>query len=182
MHFDRLTRRQFITLLGSAAVWSLTARAQQGERMRRIGVLVSLPADDPQAQVRNAALLQGLQELGWTVGRNVRIDFRWGAGNVDRIRRDAAELVALAPDVLLAPGTSTLEPLLQATRVVPIVFVHVADPVGGGFVESLAHPGGNTTGFTNLEYGVSGKWLELLKQLAPRVTRAARRRGGRVRA
>jgi putative ABC transport system substrate-binding protein len=146
--FD-LRRRQFITLLGgAAAAWPLAARAQQPDRMRRIGVLVNLPADDPQAQVRNAALLQGLQELGWTVGRNVRIDFRWGAGNAERIRRDAAELVALAPDVLLAPGTSTLEPLLQATRVVPIVFVHVADPVGGGFVESLAHPGGNTTGFT----------------------------------
>jgi putative tryptophan/tyrosine transport system substrate-binding protein len=173
MQFDHLKRREFITLLGGAATWPLAARAQQPDRMRRIGVLVNLPADDPQAQVRNAALLQGLQELGWTVGRNVRIDFRWGAGNAERIRRDAAELVALAPDVLLAPGTSTLEPLLQATRVVPIVFVHVADPVGGGFVESLAHPGGNTTGFTNLEYGISGKWLELLKQLAPRVTRAA---------
>src|SRR5262249_15073762 len=129
---DRMKRRAFIALLGGAAVWPLAARAQQPDRMRRIGVLVNLPADDPQAQVRNAALLQGLQELGWTVGRNVRIDFRWGAGNAERIRRDAAELVALAPDVLLAPGTSTLEPLLQATRVVPIVFVHVADPVGGG--------------------------------------------------
>ena len=133
MQLDQLKRREFITLLGGAAVaWPLAARAQQPDRMRRIGVLVNLPADDPQAQVRNAALLQGLQELGWTVGRNVRIDFRWGAGNAERIRRDAAELVALAPDVLLAPGTSTLEPLLQATRVVPIVFVHVADPVGGG--------------------------------------------------
>jgi ABC-type uncharacterized transport system substrate-binding protein len=169
-----MNRRDFIALVGGAAVaWPLAARAQQAERMRRIGVLVSLPADDPQAQVRNAALLQGLQELGWTVGRNVRVDFRWGAGNADRIRRDATELVALAPDVLLAPGTSTREPLLQATRAVPIVFVHVADPVGGGFVESLARPGGNATGFTNLEYGVSGKWLELLKQLAPRVTRVA---------
>jgi putative tryptophan/tyrosine transport system substrate-binding protein len=173
MHFDRMRRREFITLLGgAAAAWPLAARAQQ-ERMRRIGVLVSLPADDPQAQARNAAFLQGLQELGWTVGRNVRIDFRWGAGNADRVRRDAAELVALAPDVLLAPGTSTLEPLLQVTRVVPIVFVHVADPVGGGFVESLAHPGGNATGFTNLEYGISGKWVELLKQLAPGVKRVA---------
>ena len=148
-----MKRREFITLLGGAAVLPLAARAQQPGGMRRIAVLVSLPADDPQAQVRNAALLQGLQELGWTVGRNVRIDFRWGAGNADRIRKDAAELVALAPDVLLAPGTSTLEPLLQATRAVPIVFVHVADPVGGGFVETLAHPGGNATGFTNLEYG-----------------------------
>jgi putative ABC transport system substrate-binding protein len=166
-----MRRREFVTLLGGAAAWPLAVRAQQGERMRRIGVLVNLPADDPQAQVRNAALLQGLQELGWTVGRNVRIDFRWGAGNADRLRKDAAELVALAPDVLLAPGTSTLEPLLQLTRAVPIVFVHVADPVGGGFVESLARPGGSATGFTNLEYGVSGKWLELLKQLAPRVKR-----------
>src|SRR5262244_1715238 len=169
-----MTQRAFITLVGgAAAAWPLAARAQQADRMRRIGVLVSLPADDPQAQVRNAAFLQGLQELGWTVGRNVRIDFRWGAGNADRIRRDAAELVALAPDAILAPGTSTLEPLLQLTRAVPIVFVHVADPVGGGFVESLARPGGNATGFINLEYGISGKWLELLKQLAPRVARAA---------
>jgi putative ABC transport system substrate-binding protein len=170
---SHIGRRKFLaTLGGAAAAWPLAARAQQ-ERMRRIGVLVSLPADDPQAQARNAAFLQGLQELGWTVGRNVRIDFRWGAGNADRVRRDAAELVALAPDVLLAPGTSTLEPLLQVTRVVPIVFVHVADPVGGGFVESLAHPGGNATGFTNLEYGISGKWVELLKQLAPGVKRVA---------
>jgi len=170
---SHIARRKFLaTLGGAAAAWPLAARAQQ-ERMRRIGVLVSLPADDPQAQARNAAFLQGLQELGWTVGRNVRIDFRWGAGNADRVRRDAAELVALAPDVLLAPGTSTLEPLLQVTRVVPIVFVHVADPVGGGFVESLAHPGGNATGFTNLEYGISGKWVELLKQLAPGVKRVA---------
>jgi ABC-type uncharacterized transport system substrate-binding protein len=141
--------------------------------VRRIGVLVNLPADDPQAQVRNAALLQGLQELGWTVGRNLRIDFRWGAGNADNARKFAAELLALAPDVILTPGTSALEPLLQATRVVPIVFVHVADPVGAGFVESLARPGGNVTGFTNIEYGVSGKWLELLKEITPRVTRAA---------
>jgi putative ABC transport system substrate-binding protein len=141
--------------------------------VRRIGVLVNLPADDPQAQVRNAALLQGLQELGWTVGRNLRIDFRWDAGNADNARKFAAELLALAPDVILTPGTSALEPLLQATRVVPIVFVHVADPVGAGFVESLARPGGNVTGFTSIEYGVSGKWLELLKEITPRVTRAA---------
>jgi putative ABC transport system substrate-binding protein len=168
------SRRDFITLLGGAAVaWPLAARAQQSERMRRIGVLVNLPADDPQAQVRNAALLQGLQELGWTVGRNLRIDYRWGAGNADNVRKFAAELVALAPDVILAPGTSTLEPLLQATRAVPIVFVHTADPVGAGFVQSLARPGGNATGFINMEYAISGKWLELLKQIAPRVTRAA---------
>jgi putative ABC transport system substrate-binding protein len=169
-----MRRRQFIALIGGAAVvWPLAARAQQPAGTRRVGVLVNLPADDPQAQARNAAFLQGLQELGWTVGRNLQIDFRWGAGNADNVRRFAAELVALAPDVILAPGTSTLEPLLQATRSVPIVFVHLADPVGGGFVESLARPGGNATGFTNLEYGISGKWLELLKQLAPRVARAA---------
>jgi putative tryptophan/tyrosine transport system substrate-binding protein len=169
-----MRRREFISLLGgAAAAWPLAARAQQGERMRRIGVLVNLPADDPQAQVRNAALLQRLQELGWTVGRNLRIDYRWGAGNADSVRKFAAELVALAPDVILAPGTSTLEPLLQATRAVPIVFVHSADPVGAGFVESLARPGGNATGFINMEYAISGKWLELLKQLAPRVMRAA---------
>src|SRR6266446_10597030 len=133
-----MRRREFISLLGgAAAAWTLAAHAQQPDRMRRIGVLVNLPADDPQAQTRNAALLQGLQELGWTVGRNVRIDFRWGAGNADNTRKFAAELVALAPDVILAPGTSTLEPLLQVTRAVPIVFVHTADPVGGGFVESL---------------------------------------------
>jgi putative ABC transport system substrate-binding protein len=169
-----MKRRAFITLLGgAAAAWPLAGRAQQAAGTRRVGVLVNLPADDPQAQARNAAFLQGLQELGWTVGRNLQIDFRWGAGNADNVRRFAAELVALAPDVILAPGTSTLEPLLQATRSVPIVFVHLADPVGGGFVESLARPGGNATGFTNLEYGISGKWLELLKQLAPRVARAA---------
>ena len=169
-----MKRREFITLLGgAAATWSLAARAQQSERMRRIGVLVNLPADDPQAQVRNAALLQGLQELGWTVGRNLRIDYRWGAGNADNVRKFAAELVALAPDVILAPGTSTLEPLLQATRAVPIVFVHTADPVGAGFVQSLPRPGGNATGFINMEYAISGKCLELLKQIAPRVTRAA---------
>jgi putative ABC transport system substrate-binding protein len=169
-----MRRREFITLLGgAAAAWPLAARAQQAGRVRRIGVLVNLPADDPQAQVRNAALLQGLQQLGWTVGRNLRIDYRWGSGNADNVRKFAAELVALAPDVILAPGTSTLGPLLQATRAVPIVFVHTADPVGGGFVESLARPGGNATGFINMEFGISGKWLELLKEIAPRLTRAA---------
>jgi ABC-type uncharacterized transport system substrate-binding protein len=169
-----VNRREFITLLaGASAAWPFAARAQQPERVRRIGVLVNLAADDPQAQTRNAAFLQGLQELGWTVGRNLRIDFRWGAGNADNVRKFAAELVALAPDVILAPGTSTLEPLLQATRAVPIVFVHAADPVGGGFVDALARPGGNATGFSQFEYGLSGKWLELLKEIAPRLTRAA---------
>ena len=141
--------------------------------MRRIGVLMSLAADDPEGQARIAAFLQGLQQLGWTDGRNVRIDTRWGAGDAERIRRYAAELVALAPDVILASGGSIVGPLLQATRTVPIVFTQTSDPVGAGFVESLARPGGNATGFTSFEYGMSGKWLELLKQIAPGVTRAA---------
>jgi ABC-type uncharacterized transport system substrate-binding protein len=167
-------RREFITLVGgAAAAWPIAARAQQGERMRRIGVLMSLTADDPEGQVRLTAFLQGLQQLGWTDGRNVRIDTRWGAGDADRSRGYAAELVALAPDVILASGTSTMGPLLRATRTVPIVFTQVTDPVGAGFVDSLARPGGNATGFTLSEYGISGKWLELLKEIAPRVTRAA---------
>ena len=153
--------------------WPLAARAQQPERMRRIGVLMSLAADDPEAQARIAAFLQGLQQLGWTDGRNVRIDTRWGAGDADDIRKYAAELVALAPDVILATGAAAVGPLLQATRTVPIVFVNVADPVGAGFVDSLARPGGNATGFILFEYGMSAKWLELLKQIAPGVTRAA---------
>ena len=174
MQFDPLKRREFITLLGgAAAAWPLAARAQQPERMRRIGVLMSLAADDPEAQARLAAFLQGLQQLGWTDGRNVRIDYRWAAGDADRIRRYAAELVALAPDVILASGSPSVAALLQATRTVPIVFAHVADPVGAGFVESLARPGGNATGFTLFEYGISGKWLELLKEIAPGVTRVA---------
>ena len=169
-----MNRRDLIALLGStAATWPLGARAQQSERMRRIGVLTASAADDPDGQARMAAFLQGLQQLGWTDGRNVRIDYRWGAGDADRIRKYAAELVALAPDVILASGSATVAPLLQATRTVPIVFVQVADPVGAGFVESLARPGGNATGFTLFEYGISGKWLELLKQIAPAVTRVA---------
>src|SRR5262245_49198563 len=169
-----MKRREFITLLGGAAVaWPLVARAQQPQRMRRIGMLMPQAAEDAEYQNRVAAFLQGLQELGWTVGRNVRIDTRWAAGDAERIRRYAAELVALTPDVILATGASTVGPLRQATRTVPIIFVNVTDPVGGGFVASLARPGGNATGFTLWEYGVSGKWLELLKQIAPRVTRAA---------
>jgi putative ABC transport system substrate-binding protein len=166
-------RREFITLLGGAAAWPLAARAQPAERMRRIGVLMSVAADDPEGPVRVAAFAQGLQQLGWSGGRNVRIDYRWGAGDGDRIRSYAAELSAFAPDVILATGSATLGPLLQATRAVPIVFVHVPDPVGAGFVDSLARPGGNATGFTLFEYSISGKWLELLKELAPSVTRAA---------
>jgi putative ABC transport system substrate-binding protein len=167
-------RREFITLLGGAAsVWPLAAHAQQDERMRRIGVLYSgAAADDPDGQTRSAAFVQGLQQLGWTDGRNMRIDYRWGAGDADNIRKYAAELVALAPDVILASGTATVAPLLQATRTVPIVFAQVTDPVGAGFVDSLAHPGGNATGFLLFEYAISAKWLELLKEIAPHVRRA----------
>ena len=169
-----MRRREFITLLGGAAAWPLAANAQQPERMRRIGVLIATAADDPEGQARNAAFLQGLAQLGWTDGRNVRIDTRWASTNADDLRRHAAELAALSPDVILAAtGTATTAPLLQATRTVPIVFVIVIDPVGAGFVASLARPGGNATGFTNFEYGLSVKWLERLKQIAPGVTRAA---------
>jgi putative tryptophan/tyrosine transport system substrate-binding protein len=169
-----MRRRAFITGLGSvAAAWPLAAYSQQGERTRRIGVLLILPPDDPDGQARLAAFAQGLQELGWTVGRDVQIDYRWGSGDADRTRRYAAELVALAPDVILASGTSTVAPLQRVTRTVPIVFANVVDPVGAGFVASLARPGGNATGFTPFEFGMSGKWLELLKQIAPRVTRVA---------
>jgi putative tryptophan/tyrosine transport system substrate-binding protein len=168
-----IRRREFITLLGGAAAWPLAARAQQGGGMRRIGVLEPLAVDDPEALARVTAVAQGLQQLGWTAGRNVRIDYRWGAGDPDRIRQQAAELAALAPDAVLASGTSTTAPMLQATRTVPIVFVAVVDPVGAGYVDSLARPGGNATGFTNFEYSMGAKWLELLKEIAPAVTRAA---------
>ena len=170
-----MQRRNFIRLLGGAAVaWPLAARAQQSDRVRRIGVLVAATADDGDYQARIAAFQQGLQQLGWSDGRNVHIDTRWATTKPDDIRRHAAELAALAPDVILAgTGTATVAPLLQATRTVPIVFAVVIDPVGAGFVDSLARPGGNATGFTVFEYGMSGKWLELLKQIAPGVTRAA---------
>jgi putative tryptophan/tyrosine transport system substrate-binding protein len=163
-------RRAFI---GGLAVWPIVARAQQGERMRRIGVLMSAPADDPFGQARLVAFQQGLQKLGWTVGRNIRIDTRWGENDVDRERRYAAELVALAPDVILAAGTVSVAALQRETRAIPIVFNGVSDPVGAGLIESLARPGGNITGFMIFEYSLSGKWLELLKEIAPRVTRAA---------
>jgi putative ABC transport system substrate-binding protein len=169
-----MRRRDFITLVGSAAAtWPLAARAQQSGGMRRIGVLMNLTADDPASQVRIAAFQEALQQLGWTDGRNVRIEYRWGAGDPDRYRTYAAELVALAPDVILSTATSMVAPLQQASRTVPIVFVNAIDPVGAGYVTSLAQPGGNATGFTLFEYGISGKWLELLKQIAPRITRAA---------
>jgi putative tryptophan/tyrosine transport system substrate-binding protein len=167
-------RREFITLLaGAAAILPLAVRAQQASGMRRIGVLTGGTANDPVAQALIAAFLQGLQQLGWTDGRNVRIDTRWAAGNVADMRKYAAELVALAPDVILAVGSPIVEPLLQATRTVPIVFTLVADPVGSGFVNSQSRPGGNATGFMQFEYSLCGKWLELLKQIAPGVTRAA---------
>jgi putative ABC transport system substrate-binding protein len=167
-------RREFITLLGGAAAsWPITARAQQPERMRRIGILLSAAADDSQFQTWVGAFLQALALLGWTIGRNVRIDTRWATTNAAEIRRHAAELAALAPDVILAHGTSTVGPLLQATRTVPIVFPVAGDPVAGGLVDSLARPGGNATGFAEFEFSLSGKWLELLKEIAPGVTRVA---------
>ena len=169
-----MRRRDFITLLsGAAAAWPLKARAQQPDRVRRIGVLHTGVANDPIGQARNAAFLQRLNELGWTESRNVRVDVRWPAADADQIRRHVAELVALEPDVILAVGSATVGPLLQATRSIPIVFALVPDPVGAGYINSLAHPGGNATGFINFEYGVGAKWLELLKEIAPRVTRAA---------
>jgi putative tryptophan/tyrosine transport system substrate-binding protein len=169
-----VNRREFITLFGgAAAAWPLAARAQRGERVRRIGVLTNLAADDAEGQVRNTAFAQALAQLGWAVGENLQIEHRWAAGDGDRIRRHAAELVALTPDVILTTGAAGVAPLLQATRTVPVVFVLVPDPVGSGFVDSLARPGGNATGFVQFEYGISGKWLELLKEIAPGVARVA---------
>jgi putative tryptophan/tyrosine transport system substrate-binding protein len=169
-----MRRREFIALASvAAAAWPLAGHAQQPERIRRIGVLMALAADDPTGQARLVAFVKGLQEWGWADGRNVRIDTRWAAGTADRFRKYTAELVALAPDVILASGGTGVGAMLQVTRTVPIVFTQTNDPVGAGYVDSLARPGGNVTGFTNMEYGMSGKWLELLKQTAPRVTRAA---------
>jgi putative ABC transport system substrate-binding protein len=168
-----MRRREFITLIGGAAGWPIAARAQQPERVRRIGVLMVLPADDPQGQARNAAFMQGLHQLGWNNGHNMRIETRWGAFNADNARKYAVELTALAPDVILAEGSQSVAALRSATRIVPIVFVVVIDPVGAGFVESLARPGGNITGFLLFEYSLGGKWLELLKEIAPGVTRVA---------
>jgi putative tryptophan/tyrosine transport system substrate-binding protein len=169
-----MRRREFIRLLGgAAAAWPLGVRAQQAERMRRIGILLAATADDAEFQAWVGAFLQALALLGWTIGRNVRIDTRWATANAGEIRRHAAELVALAPDIILAHGASAVGPLLQATHTVPIVFPIVSDPVAAGFVDSLARPGGNATGFMSTEYSMGGKWLELLKQTAPGVTRAA---------
>jgi len=167
-----MQRREFITLLDAAA-WPLAARGQQPQRMQRIGVLMSTEATDPEGQSRLAAFMQGLQEFNWAVGRNVEIDIRWAASNADNIRKYAAELVALAPEVILISGGSLAGPLLQQTHTVPVVFTLTPDPVGAGFVTSLARPGGNATGFPSTEYGMSAKWLELLKEIAPRVARAA---------
>ena len=167
-----MKRRQFIAMLGgAAAMWPVVLRAQQGERVRRIGVLRPATLDDSEYPSLANAFVGALGQLGWTEGRNLRIDIRWASGNADSIRKHAKELVLLAPDVIVAPGASTAGPLLQETRTVPIVFTIVPDPVGAGFVENLARPGGNATGFTSFEYGIGGKWLELLKEAAPRVTR-----------
>ena len=169
-----MRRREFITLFGVAALAGpCAARAQQADRVRRVGVLMSRAAGDPEEQARFAGFLQGLQKLGWTDGRNVRIDYRWAAADADRSRTYAAELVALTPDVILASGSASVAGLLQTTRTVPIVFVNVIDPVGAGYVARLARPGGNATGFTAFEYSLSGKWLELLKEIAPNLTRIA---------
>ncbi len=176
-----MNRRHFITLLGGSAVgcasgayaWSLGARAQSPQRMRRIGVLMGLAADDPESQARLAAFAQGLQQAGWTVGQNIRVDYRWGAGNADTMRKQAAELVASSPEVILAHSSAAVAPLMQESRTIPIVFTLVADPVGAGYVRNLARPGGNVTGFTNFEYSIGGKWLELLKEIAPSVKRVA---------
>jgi putative tryptophan/tyrosine transport system substrate-binding protein len=169
-----MRRREFITLIGGvAAVWPVAARAQQNERMRRVAALMPFAANDPQVQTRNAAFLQGLQQLGWIVGHNLQIDYRWSGGNEDETRKDAAELVALTPDVIFASGSAAVGPLRRATRTVPIVFALVIDPVGSGYVNSMARPGGNVTGFTPFNYSIGAKWLELLKEIAPSVTQAA---------
>jgi putative ABC transport system substrate-binding protein len=169
-----MRRRQFISLLGgAAAAYPFAARAQQSERMRRVGVLMSTTENDVEGQARIGAFLRGLRQAGWAVPGNLRIDTRWAAGDAERIRKYAAELLALAPDVILASGGSVVGPLLKLTHTVPIVFTLTPDPVGAGFVQSLAHPGGNATGFTSIEYGMSGKWMELMREIAPGVTRVA---------
>jgi ABC-type uncharacterized transport system substrate-binding protein len=170
-----MRRREFILFLGgTAAAWPLVAHAQSKPKsMRRVAALMPYSANDPQSQNRNAAFLQALQQLGWVVGQNVQIDYRWSAGNEDETRKYAAELVALAPDVIFTSGSAAIEPLRRATRTVPIVFVLVPDPIGAGFVDSLARPGGNITGFSQWDYSIAAKWLALLKEIAPNTTRAA---------
>ena len=167
-------RRELLAALGgAAAAWPLAARAQQAGGKRRIGVLMNIMSDDPESQIRLAAFARGLQQLGWIVGQNVSIDTRWGAGNLENLRKYSAELVALAPDVIMANSSAAVSHILDATRAIPVVFTTVTDPVGAGYVESLAHPGGNITGFTNFEYAIAGKWMELLKEIAPRISRVA---------
>jgi putative tryptophan/tyrosine transport system substrate-binding protein len=168
-----MRRREFLGVLSGAAAWPLAARAQQGERMRRIGVLMHTAAGEPEAQARLAAFLQGLQAAGWEVGRDITVDTRWSTGDGARLSRDAAELVATRPDVILAGVGATTPALAQASKTVPIVFAQVIDPVGAGFVDGLARPGGNATGFVQLDYSLAGKWMELLKEIAPQVTRVA---------
>ena len=168
-----MRRRNFLRVLGGAVAWSIKARAQQRQRTRRIGVLMGMTSDDPESQVRLAALAQGLQQLGWVISQNIQIDYRWASGNAEIMRKNAAELIAFAPDIILAHSSAAVAPLLQATRTIPIVFTNVADPVGAGYVDSLSRPGGNVTGFSNFEYNIAGKWLELLKEIAPGVTRIA---------
>jgi putative ABC transport system substrate-binding protein len=169
-----MQRRDFLTLLGgAAAAWPLAASAQQTERVRRIGVLSALAEDDPESVTRRATFEQTLKALGWTNGSNLRVDYRWSGNDADRIRKLVAELIALAPDLIMTSGNIVLAPMMQATRTIPIVFVQTVDPVGSGFVKSLARPGGNITGFTQFEYSLAAKWVELLKQIAPHVTRAA---------
>ena len=167
-----MRRREFLGILGGAAAWPVASKAQQAERVRLVGVLNILGPDDPEAQARRAVFEQTLQQLGWTVGRDLKIEIRQVGSDRDRLRRYAAELVALAPDVIFSLGSLPVASLQQATRTIPIVFMNVTDPVGAGLVESMAHPGGNITGFSNFEYSMSGKWAELLKQIAPNVTRA----------
>ena len=173
-----MRRRDFISLIGSAGVWPVAAWAQQGKQVRRVAVLMSLSADDPEATVRSTVLAQTLQELGWTVGQNIQLEYRWAGGDAGLRRRYAADLVALAPDVILTNGAASLIALRQETGTLPIVFINIVDPVGAGFVASLARPGGNITGFTLFEFGLSGKWLELLKEIKPSVTRVAIIRDG----
>jgi putative ABC transport system substrate-binding protein len=168
-----MRRREFVGGLAGATAWPLAARAQQPERMRRIGVLMNLAADDPESHARVGAFLQGLQEFGWAIGRNVRIEYRWATGGAASIRQHAADLVALAPDVIVANGNPSTSALLEVTRSVPIVFPVVNDPVAAGYIDNMARPGGNATGFISAEFGMSAKWLELLKEIAPRVTRVA---------
>src|SRR6516162_569214 len=168
-----MRRREFITLLGGGAALPLTARAQQAERMHRVGVLMNWAADDPEGQAGVMAFKKGLEQLGWSDGRNLSIEARWGADDVERDRQYVAELIALSPDIVLASGTLSATALQRITRTLPIVFVNITDPTGSGLVDSLARPGGNATGFMNFEYSLSGKWLELLKQIAPSLTRAA---------